>query len=107
MKKTKSIVTEYPDICSICDGIADDEHHLLFGNSSRQLAEEDGIKLGTCRKCHTGPGKVQNRIHDNPVAEKLSKIAGQLAWEKHAVAGGMTEQESREAFRKRYGKSFL
>lgn len=53
MKKTKSIVTEYPDICSICDGIADDEHHLLFGNSSRQLAEEDGIKLGTCRKCHT------------------------------------------------------
>ncbi|WP_337659226.1 hypothetical protein [Eisenbergiella tayi] len=106
MKKQKSIVTEYPDICCLCNRIAEAEHHLLFG-SFRPLADKDGIIVGICNEHHTGPGRVQDRIHDNPAAESLSKIAGQLAWEKHAVAGGMTEPESREAFRKRYGKSFL
>jgi len=37
----------------------------------------------------------------------LSKMMGQLAWEKHAVAGGKTEKEAREAFRSRYGISYL
>lgn len=31
------------------------------------------------------------------MAEMMSKMMGQLAWEKHAVAGGKTEKEAREA----------
>lgn len=77
-----------------------------FGGSVRRLAEEDGIKVPCCPYCHT-QNDVKNRIHDNPMAEKLSKIAGQLAWEKHAVAQGMTEAGAREAFRKRYNSSLL
>ena len=50
---------------------------------------------------------VAQRVHDNTTAEKLSKIAGQLAWEKHCVASGHTEDEARELFRKRYGRSYL
>lgn len=81
MKKIKSIVTEYPDICCICGRIAEAEHHLIFGNL-RQLADKDGITVGICHEHHTGPGRALVRIHDNPAAESLSKIAGQLAWGK-------------------------
>lgn len=106
MGKTKGIVTKYSGICFCCDRPTTEEHHLLFGGSIRRLAEEDGIKLPCCSYCHT-QNDVKNRIHDNPMAEKLSKVAGQLAWEKNAVAGGMTETDAREAFRNRYGKSYL
>ena len=106
MIKTKSIVTEYSGICFCCGRPATEEHHLLFGGSVRRLAEEDGIKVPCCLYCHT-QNDVKNRIHDNPMAEKLSKIAGQLAWEKHAVAQGMTEAGAREVFRKRYNSSLL
>lgn len=106
MRKTKSILTTYTKNCCICGRPTEEEHHLLFGGSARRLAEEDGIKVPCCSYCHT-QNDVKNRIHDNPMAEKLSKVAGQLAWEKNAVAGGMTETDAREAFRSRYGKSYL
>lgn len=106
MGKTKGIVTEYSGICFCCGRPTTEEHHLLFGGSIRRLAEEDGIKVPCCSYCHT-MNDVKNRIHDNPIAEKLSKVAGQLAWEKHAVAQGMTEADAREVFRKRYNGSEL
>lgn len=104
--KTKSIVTEYSRNCAICGRPCVTEHHLVFGGALRKLAEEDGLKLPVCDYCHT-QNAVSQRIHNNSVAERLSKIAGQLAYEKHAVAGGATEAESRELFRKRYGGSYL
>lgn len=104
--KTKGIVTKYNKNCAFCGRPCETEHHLLFGGSIRRIAEEDGIKLPACDWCHT-LNAVKDRIHDNPMAEKLSKIAGQLAWEKHDVAQGYTEEEARERFRKRYGQSYL
>ena len=71
MGKTKSIVTEHEKMCFFCGRPAECEHHLLFGE----------------------------RVHDNPMAEKLSKILGQAVYE--AKIG------SREEFRARYGKSYL
>ena len=106
MEKTKGILTEYEHNCMFCGRPTEYEHHFLFGNGLRPLAEADGIKGPCCDNCHT-QNQVKNRIHDNPMAERLSKIAGQLAWEKHTMAGGMSEPEAREAFRKRYGRSFL
>lgn len=62
------------------------------------MAEEDGIKVPSCNRCHN-IGMVKERIHDNPMAEKLSKMLGQAIYEK--------EIGTREDFRKRYGKSYL
>lgn len=104
----KSIVTEYAGICAFCGAPAECEHHLLFGNGIRKLAEADGIKLPSCNKCHN-LGALCERIHDNPMAETLSKMVGQLAWEKEAYKSlvGATYDQARNEFRKRYGQSYL
>lgn len=103
--KTKSIITKYRN-CAFCGRPCETEHHLLFGSSMRRLAEQDGLKLPACDNCHT-LNAVKERIHDNPMAEKLSKMCGQLAFEKQKVVEGMSEDDARELFRKRYGQSFL
>lgn len=121
----KGIVTEYQNICFLCGRQSDGQHHLVFGTSERKLAEEDGLKVPVCNRCHN-MGAVQEKIHGNPVAEKLSKMVGQLAWEKAWITRDAihhdaynsdigkpdedTEMEAhiaRKCFRKRYGKSYL
>ena len=81
MSKTKSIVTEYDGICFFCGKPAECEHHLLFGNGIRELAEQDGLKVPMCNKCHN-MGKQIERIHENIMAEKLSKMLGQAIYMK-------------------------
>ena len=98
MGKTKSIVTEHESMCFFCGRPAECEHHLLFGSSIRELAEQDGLKVPACNNCHN-MGRTTERVHDNPMAEKLSKILGQAVYE--AKIG------NREEFRARYGKSYL
>lgn len=97
MGKRKGIITEYIDICFFCGAQAECTHHLIFGRN-RRLAEEDGIKVPVCNHCHNMSHPL-TQIHDNPMAEKLSKMLGQALWEQH--------YGDREAFRKRYGKSYL
>jgi hypothetical protein len=58
-------------------------------------------------------------IHGNSMAEAMSKMIGQLAWEKefyrkeyvrhkfHFVDVDADEDEARERFRMRYGKTYL
>lgn len=102
----KSILTKYTELCTICGRRTEAIHHLLFGTGIRELADEDGIVIPICNDCHNmGGGRRQ--LHDNSVAEMLSKICGQLAYEKHLVAQGYTEDDARERFRKRYGRSYL
>lgn len=93
-----SIITEYRSNCIFCGRPTTEEHHLIFGTSRRKLSEEDGLKVPCCRECHTA-GKISGKIHGNPMAEKMSKMMGQLAYE--ARIG------TREDFRKRYGVSYL
>ncbi len=95
---SKSIVTDYPEICFFCGRQAEGEHHLIFGTAGRELSEKDGLKVPTCNNCHN-MGEPLNRVHDNPMAEKLSKMLGQAIYE--AKIG------TREQFRKRYGKSYM
>lgn len=102
----KSILTEYEEYCSFCGRPCFSEHHLLFGRGIRNLADQDGLTLPICEQCHTS-GRLADRIHDNPMAEKLSKMLGQLAFEKKKVAEGATEDYARIAFRRRYGCSYL
>ena len=101
------IITKYNGYCLFCGKPTNTQHHFLFGRGIRSLAEEDGIKGPVCDECHNMASRVSDRIHDNPMAEKLSKMMGQLAWEKRKVAEGMTEDEAREAFRERYKRSWL
>ena len=97
MKKTRSIVTEDEKTCFFCGRPAECEHHLIFGSGSRKLAEEDGLKVPSCNRCHN-MGTSTESIHNNIMAE-LSKMLGQAVYE--ARIG------SRESFRARYGKSYL
>lgn len=94
----KSIVTEFTDICFYCGKPAECQHHLVFGRGLKELAEQDGLKIPACHK-HHNMGANSEKIHNNPMAEKLSKMLGQAIWEKN--------YGDRNDFRKRYGKSYL
>lgn len=111
---SKSIVTKYTNISAFSGLPAECEHHLIFGKGYKPLADEDGLIIGLLHREHNLSSKgTINQIHENPAAEKLSKMCGQLAWEKHYIAEkrGLPfediEEEAREAFRTRYKKSWL
>lgn len=101
-----SIITDIKDYCYFCGRTEDCDHHFIFGSGKRPLAEEDGIKAPICDSCHT-MGKVDERIHDNPMAEKLSKMYGQAMWERQKVSEGYSLEDARNAFIRRYGKSYI
>jgi len=103
-RRENEMVTEYTEICAICGRPRECEHHLIYG-STHKLADEDGLTLPMCHNCHN-MGKLTSKIHGNSMAESLSKIAGQLAWEKEYYKK-IPEDPAREAFRKRYGVSYL
>lgn len=117
----KSKVTEYEQYSVFSGTPTNTHHHLLFGRGIRDLADKDGIWIPVTDAEHNmSPKGTINQIHDNPAAEKLSKIAGQLAWERNYLikqsalpfedeeaAYDRLSHECREAFRRRYGQSFL
>lgn len=94
------------EICEICGRPADCTHHLIFGTGLRRLADEDGLTMSLCNKCHT-TGIATLKIHENVAAERLSKMLGQERWEKQRIIDGATQDEAREQFIKRYGRSWL
>jgi len=94
------MVTEYMNNCILCGRPTDNVHHLVYGNSHRKLADQDELVIGLCLKHH-------NEIHANSSMGIMSKIIGQLAYERDLCAKGSTQNEAREQFRKRYGSSYL
>ena len=106
---TKSIVTEYEEISAFSEAMAECRHHLVFGRGLRELADQDGLWIPLTNAEHNmSPYGTIGQIHENIAAEKLSKIAGQLAWEKHTIIqSGCNEREARQFFRQRYGISYL
>ena len=121
MSGSKSIVTNYENISVFSGTPTTTRHHCVFGRGIRNLAEKDGVWIPVTDAEHNmSPNGTINQIHGNPAAEKLSKIAGQLAWERAWIisqaalpfesedeAYDRLSRECREAFRKRYGQSFL
>lgn len=97
-----NIVTEYNANCIICGAPTEEQHHLVFGRGLRELAEADKIYSPMCRFCH-------EELHTkSSVAAALSRMVGQLAWEKHLIATeGVSEDEARKRFRSRYHQSYL
>ena len=114
MNNSRSIITRYENISVFSNKPAEARHHCLFGRGIRELAEKDGvwIPLLNCEHNMSPKGNI-NQIHGNPAAEKLSKMLGQMAWEKQYIIDkyelpfeGIND-EAREAFIARYGKSYL
>lgn len=111
---SKSIITNFEDISAFSQGPSECIHHCIFGRGMRELADADGlwIPLKNCEHNMSSKGTIY-QIHGNPAAEKLSKMLGQIAWEKHWIAEKYSlpfsdiEAEAREAFRERYGQSYL
>lgn len=101
-----SILTSDKENCFFCGAPACCVHHLVFGNPRREFSENSGLKVPSCARCHTY-GDLIYTIHGNIMAEKMSKIIGQLAWEKEAISKGETPQDARERFRRECGKSYL
>ena len=111
---SKSIITKFENISAFSGAPAECEHHCVFGRGLREKAEDDGLKIPLTHKEHNMSSKgTINQIHGNPAAENLSKMLGQIAWEKHWIAEKYAlpfsdiEAEAREAFRARYGQSYL
>ena len=91
----KSIVQTDGTYCFECKmAIGTEDHHLIPGNPQRKYCEADGLKVRMCRECH-------DFIHSSKGSSKLLEYRrlGQTKWE--AVYG------DREAFIKRYGRSWL
>lgn len=66
-------------------------HHVMNGNPQRKYAEADGLKVWLCTECH-------HRVHKDAALRLELKEKAQMAWLKiHGV----------EAFRQRYGKSYI
>ncbi len=85
-------------------------HELVFGSSQRKQAIKDGLVIPLTHEEHNMAARLADRIHDNPRAEDLSKIAGQLAWEKEFYRKQAEPEGSDPArweFTKRYGRSYL
>jgi len=108
MKDSIVINMKYADY-DIIDGKPNVERHHIFGGPCRKLSDIDGLWIPLTHEHHQG----NMSVHHNKEMQVLTHIIGQLAWEKHYIVERRElpfediELEAREAFRKRYGKSFL
>lgn len=99
------MITEYADYCILCNRPRTDIHHCVFGVGRRNLADEDGLTMPLCDSCHRA-------IHQGKM-QTLSKIIGQLAWERdYLIKEGNfpfkdPNEKARESFRRRYFESYL
>lgn len=102
------MITKYNDYCLIC-GTPAEHHHIFKGVKQRKLSDEDGLIIPLCKEHHTGNMSVHNKKELNILVE----IIGQLAWERDYVINQTQlpfddlSEEAREAFRHRYGRSYL
>lgn len=85
------------EYCSICGKPKEDIHHLVFGTANRKLSDEDKLCIPLCREHH-------EFMHKNAT---ISRIIGQLMYERNKCAEGYSIEAARESFRLRYGKSYL
>lgn len=106
--KSKTIITKYPDYCLIC-GRPAEAHHIFKGNKQRKLCDSDLLLMPLCPEHHRGNMSVHNKKELNILVE----IIGQLAYERDYVINQTQlpfddlSEEAREAFRHRYGRSYL
>lgn len=94
------MITNYTDYCIICGKPKTEVHHLVYGNAKRRLADSDNLCAPLCREHHES-------MHNSKEMQVMSHIVGQLFYERNMCASGLTTDEARDEFRKRYGVSYL
>lgn len=91
--------------CFICGCYTYTERHHIFGGANRKFSEQDGLVVDLCHKCHNEP---PNGVHFNKEQMQWLHIWGQDRWERQKmIKDHVTREEARQAFRKRYGRSYL
>jgi len=104
MKDSIVINMKYADYDMISGEPNVHRHHIFEGVANRKLSDEDGLWVPLTPAHHQG----KMSVHMNKEMSALMHIIGQLAYEKHIIAEtNVSEEEARELFRKRYGKSYL
>lgn len=108
------MITKYNDFCLICGRPKDNMHHIFKGQKQRALADEDELIIPLCLEHHT-TGNLS--VHHTKELNVLCEIIGQLAWEREYLINRQIlpfddshdeiTEEVREAFRQRYGRSYL
>jgi len=108
----KSIVVQdrFFDYCMICGSPNIEIHHCIEGTANRRLSDEDKLVIPLCKKHHNEQGIS---AHYSKEVGTLIHIIAQLAWEKKAIIDRYElpfediNEDVREQFRRRYGKSYL
>jgi len=104
------MITKYNEFCLICGRPKNNMHHIFKGQKQRALADEDELIIPLCLEHHT-TGNFS--VHHTKELNILCEIIGQLAWErdylikKTELPFDDLSEEAREAFRSRYGRSYL
>ena len=80
-----------------------ERHHCLMG-PDRAKADEDGLLVPLTKEHHTS-GKFS--AHQCKEMRVLLEMLAQVSYERDRCAEGMSKEAAREAFRERYGRSFL
>ena len=83
--------------CEICGKPNSELHHLVFGVANRKLSDEDQLVMNLCREHH-------EFMHKNAT---VSRIIGQLIYERNKCAEGYGVEAARDSFRIRYGKNYI
>lgn len=102
----QSTITD-SEYCIFCGRKTDNVHHLIFGTSGRTFADKYGLTIPICTSCHTAAEFVVDRIHDNPKAERLSKMLGQAIYERDRALEGMQLNDIKARFLKENGGFYL
>ena len=113
----KSIAVENEELCFCCCKPKEAVHHLIFGSGLRTLADEDGLTVPICNNHHNFAVFRPEQIHENSMAEYLSKCVGQTVWEREEIAKELSELTGEPVesikerinlrFMDRYGRSWL
>lgn len=69
-----------------------ERHHALHGTANRRLADQDGLTVWLCPRCH-------RELHDKGTGDRVLQRAAESIW--------LRTYGNREEFIKRYGKSRL
>lgn len=74
-----------------------ERHHTLHGGANRRLADEDGLWVWLCHRCHMD-------LHDRGEGDKELQALGEKKW----IAWNYPDdpEKGQEEFIKRYGKSY-
>lgn len=103
MRDSIIISMDYADY-DIIDGSPDVErHHCLMG-PDRGKADQDGLWVPLSKEHHTA-GRIS--AHSCKEVRILLEMLAQASYERDRCAEGMSKEDARETFRKRYGRTFL